>query len=310
MLELLEARHHALVALGRTLRAAGYRFTTVTPATHACVLARPERRWAEDLRDVFGWGRPFRERVIAGHCMTLLDEAGMLVSVAAGAWQSRVRFATAGELVLAHSRFPTTAPDSVFFGPDTYRFLRLLEREAEPSGRRCADLGCGTGAAGLWLAKNGARAVVLGDVNDEALRLTRVNAELNDESVDVVASDMFAALPSELDLVVMNPPYLVDAAHRTYRDGGGARGIALALRFVQDGLARLAPGGRLILYTGAPIVRGDDVLHAALAPLLAQDGLTSRYEEIDPDVFGDELGREAYVDVERIAAVALVVDRR
>jgi hypothetical protein len=35
----------------------------------------------------------------------------------------------------------------------------------------------------------------------------------------------------------------------------------------------------------------------------------ARYEELDPDVFGDELDRPAYAAVERIAAV-LVTARR
>jgi hypothetical protein len=49
----------ALVALGHSLQAAGYRFTTVTPATHERVNARLGNAWATDLRGVFGWSRPF-----------------------------------------------------------------------------------------------------------------------------------------------------------------------------------------------------------------------------------------------------------
>ena len=127
------------------------------------------------------------------------------------------------------------------------------------------------------------------------------------EAVTMVESDLFAAVEGELDLVIANPPYLVDAEHRTYRDGGGARGTDLAERIVREGLPRLAPGGRLVLYTGVPIVDGRDPFRDAIAPLLT--GVRARYRELDPDVFGEELERPAYADVERIAAVALVVDR-
>jgi release factor glutamine methyltransferase len=49
----------ALQSLAGWLCEEGYRFITVTPATHARVLARDVRP-ARDLRDVFGWSRPFR----------------------------------------------------------------------------------------------------------------------------------------------------------------------------------------------------------------------------------------------------------
>ena len=59
------AHHDALAALGRSLQATGYRFVTVTPATHRRVNNRPENAWARDLRGVFGWSRPYRAGVCA-----------------------------------------------------------------------------------------------------------------------------------------------------------------------------------------------------------------------------------------------------
>lgn len=306
-----------LVELARSLRALDYRFTTITPATHERVLARATR--AADLRDVFGWGRPFREAsasprtegLVPAPIAAMMARAGVIERAGDGSAKSRVRVSTLGELYVVHSSFPTRARDAVFFGPDTYRFVRLLEREL--AGRRydtAADVGCGTGAAALWLARGGvARRVLAGDVNDAALRFARVNAAINDLPIEVVASDLFAALPP-VDLAVMNPPYLVDVERRRYRDGGGPLGLELALRFVADGLAALRPGGRLILYTGVPIIAGADPLRAALGPLFGDPELRARYEEIDPDVFGEELAADAYHLAERIAAVALVVDRR
>ena len=35
-----------------------------TPATVARVNARPGNEWARDLRDVFGWSRPFADGVV------------------------------------------------------------------------------------------------------------------------------------------------------------------------------------------------------------------------------------------------------
>jgi release factor glutamine methyltransferase len=36
------------------------------------------------------------------------------------------RFSTLNNLLLAHSPYPTTDADAVFFGPDTYRFCKLI----------------------------------------------------------------------------------------------------------------------------------------------------------------------------------------
>ena len=78
---------------------------------------------------------------------------------------------------------------------------------------------------------------------------------------------------------------------------------------MREDLSRLAPGGRLVLYSGSAMVDGADPLHDALTPHLDEVGWPWRYREIDPDVFGEELDQPAYATAERIAAVALVVQR-
>jgi hypothetical protein len=80
------------------------------------------------------------------------------------------------------------------------------------------------------------------------------------------------------------------------------------LRIVEESLDRLAAGGRLILYTGTPIVAGIDQFLQALSQMLAARNRSYCYEEIDPDVFGEELQRESYRDADRIAVVAVIVD--
>ena len=65
----------------------------------------------------------------------------------------------------------------------------------------------------------------------------------------------------------------------------------------------------MLLYTGSPIVAGEDRLLAALAEELDELGCTLRYEELDPDIFGEELDQPAYrnAQVERIAAVGAII---
>ena len=106
--------------------------------------------------------------------------------------------------------------------------------------------------------------------------------------------------------MVANPPYMIDPAARLYRHGG-ATGIELSLRLLEATLARLAPGGRLVLYTGTPVERGRDLFEDAARAMLAGHGVGFRYQTIDPDVWGDELATPAYAGFDRIAAVGLVV---
>lgn len=286
----------ALLRLGKLLRESGYRFTTITPASHARVNARPENAEARGVRDVFGWSRPFSADVLPTEMLELLLDADA-VADADGAMKSRVRFSTDGDLLFVHSAFPTTEGDAVFFGPDTYRYLQLLRR-MNPRAQRAVDVGCGSGAGGILIARN-CGSVVLADINQQALRFAAINAAINGvENVEIVESDVLRGVQGDYDLIVSNPPYLVDDAARLYRDGGGRFGEGLSVE-----IARQSTGSRLILYTATAVVDGVDTFRAAVEPLAA--GRRFRYEELDPDVFGEELERNAYASVERLAVVAL-----
>ena len=80
--------------------------------------------------------------------------------------------------------------------------------------------------------------------------------------------------------------------------------------FAEESMAKLVPGGRLALYSGAPIVNGHDVLLECLRPVLQLYASHFVYEEIDPDVFGEELDKPAYAHVDRIAAVGLTATKQ
>jgi release factor glutamine methyltransferase len=305
----LDERQEALVALGRALREDGYRFITPTPETHRRVVGRSGAGEARTLRDVFGWNRAFHPTILPTHIRDLGKRAEILVP-AGDRWSSAVRFATyphsAGDLMFVHSAFPTTDSDAVFFGPDSYRFGAFLLRKVS-GAQRMVDIGCGTGVGGLVLASR-VRQVVLADVNPRALALAAVNVALAGQggaTVTIRRSDVLNDVDGEFDLVIANPPYLVDEAGRLYREGGGQLGTDLALRIVREAMARLHPGGRLVLYSASPVVDGVGVLQERLEPVLRSHASAWTWEELDPDVFGEELDRPAYDHVERIAAVGL-----
>ncbi len=304
----------AYVEIGRSLAARGYRFTAVTPETHRLVLARAGE--ASSLEAIFGWNRPFRPADLDRSLRDLLAGAGALIEMG-DLCQSAIRFATIGDLLFLHSGFPTTENDAVFFGPDTYRFVRLLSASladlTEGGPLRLVDLGCGTGAGGIFASRllPAGSEIVLSDINERALAFTAVNLALNGPiSAQTVWSDVLQNVPGEADLIIANPPYLVDEKERLYRHGGGSLGIGLGERIVKEALSRLKPGGKLVLYTGAPVIAGIDAFFDAVQPLMQLNASQFRYEEIDPDVFGEELEKPAYGSVDRIAAVGLTAIKR
>ena len=81
-------------------------------------------------------------------------------------------------------RFPRSPPDSVFFGPDTYRFAALIQRtidtELAIARGRIVDVGCGAGAGGIVAARaaRGPSTLILSDINPTALRHAEINATL------------------------------------------------------------------------------------------------------------------------------------
>jgi hypothetical protein len=299
----------ALLEVGRMLRCSGYRFTAVTPETQRRVNARAAvggAPLARDLRDVFGWNRSFDPQLLPAGLLAALQAAGA-IGRNGDRLISRVRFASLGERLFAHSAFPTVERDAVFFGPDSQRFCALVERWLPGAhAARLVDVGCGSGVGGICAARH-ARRIVLADVNAHALRLAEVNAALNGVSAEIVASDVLASIAEPIDAVIANPPYMRDAEGRTYRDGGGLHGEALSVRIVREALARLAEHGALVLYTGSAIVDGQDSFWHAVLPVLRESDRPYRYQELDPDVFGEELERPGYERVERIAVVGLWV---
>lgn len=303
----------ALLQLGRRLLADDYRFTTVTPLSHQRNNAREENHQARNLRDIFGWNRPFASELLPeAELEALLSRA--ILRAHAGLWISEVRWSSLHDHLFVHSAFPTVSNDSVFFGPDTYRFAQAIEEHLRTSThpiRTAVDIGCGSGAGAILIAKARHDAQVLAlDINPTALRFTAVNAALAEtENVSAWHSDLLDSASGDFDLIVANPPYMQDSQKRAYRHGGERLGSALSVRIVEQAIHRLTPGGSLVLYTGAPWVDGVDLFLEHARPIVDLSGFTWSYREVDPDVFGEELETANYTQAERIAAVVLTVTR-
>lgn len=303
------AREKAALRLLAWLDARDYDFVTVTPETHRRVVARPAMARAENLRDILGWSLPFDEAAAGTELLDLLREGGLLRE-SGSLWKSTVRVSRVRGQLFLHSAFPTDSDDSVFLGPDTLRFLDFIERElVDSAATRLVDIGAGAGLGGILAARmlRSPRSVELADINLRALSYARINAAHAGVAVETVESDGIAALAPGFDLAIANPPFIIDEGGPAYRSGGGLHGAELSLRWTLDAAAELAPGGRILLYTGSAIVAGKDALRDTLERDLPPLGCTLSWRELDPDIFGEELAKSAYARVERIAAIGAVI---
>lgn len=305
----------------------GYRFITPTPLTHHRFLDRCSSSETRTLRDIFGWNRVFQRDDVSPSMLTAMTNAGVISDDASALsiienLRSNVRIASIESDLFLHSAFPTTDEASVFFGPDTYRFVRFVGNffrtncattisHAQPRPWRILDIGCGSGAGGIVAARACANlghdvTLTLADISAQALTFAAINAAFANITATTILSDGVHNISGDFDLIIANPPYLHDQTKRLYRHGGERLGRALSVRLATESLGRLAPGGTLLLYTGVVIVGGIDGLLAELQMPLHQSECQWSYAEIDPDVFGEELEQPAYRHAERIAAVGLI----
>lgn len=299
----------ALVELLDRLASLDYSFVPPTPETHRRVVARSSKAAAGDLRDIFGWSLPFARPALPPALLEPLRRAGM-IGERGTLLTSAVRVASMDGRLFLHSAYPTSGRDSVFLGPDSYRFVRFVRRELEtgPPVRRLVDIGAGAGVGAIMAASvlKGAR-LTLTDTNPLAHRFARINARHAGLAIESVLGSGIDLVEGPVDLVIANPPFIIDPARRTYRDGGGMHGAALSLQWALAAAARLPAGGRMLLYSGSAIVAGEDPLEAALRSKLPALGCALRYAELDPDIFGEQLDEPGYESVERIAAVGAAI---
>lgn len=325
--------HHALVELLQIVHNADYSFTTITPLSHERVNSRPGNsrvkpsNQAQILREIFGWSRAFHESDIDDNIFATMRKAGVLTPCKNSnensdekSWLSNIRISTFddekfGKQFFIHSAYPTTEADAVFFGPDTYRYLHEINALINQGTQvhRAVDIGTGAGPGAILMALHYPQAEVYAvDINQLALDITVVNAAVaKTQNVIALYSDLLTGLTGNFDLIVANPPYLVDEEQRSYRHGGGDFGAGLSYAIVEAAISRLNPSGTLLLYTGVSINDGADVfkngIEKYLQSLPQAQHLTWSYREIDPDIFGEELSNACYAETDRIAAIALKI---
>lgn len=122
----------------------------------------------------------------------------------------------------------------------------VLEKDLE--GKKCLDMGTGTGIIGLKMFHAGAEKVVSADVNMEAVEEAREKLSEFDSS-EVVQSDLFENIEGGFDLIAFNPPYLPEDEEDVDDEGmwvGGKSGEELTEEFLEQAEKHLNEGGEIL----------------------------------------------------------------
>lgn len=91
---------------------------------------------------------------------------------------------------------------------------------ADVNKEKILDIGTGTGAISLALAKNLDKTSIIGvDISDKALALANENkVRLKTDNVQFIKSDLFNNINEKFDLIVSNPPYISEDDYKNLDD--------------------------------------------------------------------------------------------
>ncbi len=131
-----------------------------------------------------------------------------------------------------------------------------LARAIPPDAGRVLDVGCGAGSLALVAASRGAAEVVGVDLHPRAAGWSRVNAALNELTLELHTGDLTAPVAGRrFDLVVAQPPFVVQPAaiQATTYLHGGAMGDELTMRMLGELPAILAEDGEARVLFDSPV---------------------------------------------------------
>ena len=105
--------------------------------------------------------------------------------------------------------------------PETETIIQNILETFSSNQIKVLDLGTGSGAIGLSLAKERKNwEVICSDMSLEAIKVTEKNMLMNSLNVSLVNSNWLAAFKNEcFDLIVSNPPYINPSDPRVLSDG-------------------------------------------------------------------------------------------
>jgi release factor glutamine methyltransferase len=151
-------------------------------------------------------------------------------------------------------------PDVLIPRPETEH---VVEAALKHPAALILDIGTGSGAIAITLALETQARIYATDISRGALTVAQKNSIRLEARVDFLECDLgYTLQDSAFDMVVSNPPYVLEGdratLQREVRDHepglalyAGADGLAIYRRLIPEAARLLKPGGRLILELGS-----------------------------------------------------------
>lgn len=146
--------------------------------------------------------------------------------------------------------------------PETEELVQLILAENPEENLKVLDIGTGSGAIALALAKNRPDwSVTAVDISQDALNLATENAKVQNIQIFLKKSDCFTEISEKYDIIVSNPPYIsrkdesevgLNVLHSEphlalFADEDG---LAIYRRIAEDAKEYLKDGGKIYLEIG------------------------------------------------------------
>lgn len=145
---------------------------------------------------------------------------------------------------------------------DTERLVECVLKDIKPK-QTVLDIGTGSGAIAITIAKNSTAKVTAVDISENALKVASQNAKNNQVKVNFIKSNLFDNLGrfSKFDIIVSNPPYIptkdVDGLDDEVKKfdpllalDGGVSGLDFYERIIEQSPKKLNKNGKIYFEVG------------------------------------------------------------
>ena len=176
--------------------------------------------------------------------------------------------------------------------PETEELVELILAENPKENLKVLDIGTGSGAIALALAKNRPDwSVTAADISQDALDLSLENAYAQNLNLSFIKSDCFSEISSKYDIIVSNPPYISRADEEEVGLNvlhsephlalfADEEGLAIYRRIAEESKDHLNYGGKIYLEIGYK--QGQSV------PALFMENLPEKRVRTLKDQFGQD----------------------
>ncbi len=150
-------------------------------------------------------------------------------------------------MMFYYGKIELDIPENVYYPQEDSLLIAKMVEIADLTGKKCLDMGCGSGLLSILMAKKGA-IVTCADINRDAIKSTMENASRNGVKIEALDSNLFEKIDGKFYLIVFNPPYLsVDDKYKDSTFDGGQSGRDVIERFLKDAKSYLVKEGKIIL---------------------------------------------------------------